>query len=58
MGLRGIHLTGLSQVGGSPWPSRFRAVQARRVPPGSGRLPGWAARVLGGETGRESERTT
>ena len=47
--LGGIHLTGLSQVGGSPWPGRFRAVQARRVPPGSGRLPSWAAWVPGGE---------
>jgi hypothetical protein len=29
----GIHLTGLTQVSGSPWSSRSRVVHARRMPP-------------------------
>src|SRR3974390_2972582 len=38
--LRGIHLTGLSQVSGSPGPGRPRALDPRRMPPLAGRL-GW-----------------
>ena len=34
----GIHLTGLAQVSGSPWPSRSRAVHAWRIPPFPGGL--------------------
>src|SRR5260370_31670673 len=33
----GIHLTGLAQVGGPPWPGGCRAVQARRMSPVVGR---------------------
>jgi hypothetical protein len=35
---RDIHLTGLSQVSGSPWPGRSRALDAGRMPPLAGRL--------------------
>src|SRR5215470_16312803 len=38
--LRGIHLTGLAQVSGSPGPGGPRALDARRMPPLAGRL-GW-----------------
>jgi hypothetical protein len=38
--LRGIHLTGLCQVGGSPGPGRPRALDAQRMAPLAGHL-GW-----------------
>src|SRR3974390_2619054 len=45
-GPRGIHLTGLSQVNGSPWPGRPRALDTGRMSPLAGRL-GWLFLGLG-----------
>src|SRR2546430_4214164 len=42
--LRGLHLTGVVQVSGPPWPLGWRTLQARRMPASRGRgrrdLPG------------------
>src|SRR4051794_21332196 len=56
IGVWGIHLTGLTQVSGSPWPARRRPVQAGRVAPHDRRARRRLLRLRVGDQVAESHR--